>query len=268
MKKYFQPAPPPRDHADMLGRVGPLSFFDASAFLGDDVVPQSVCDLVLTLALVHNDHRDISWAWELVSSFDKSGLTEAQVSRQNGFHFHLFRLWLSHTHELLNLLAENRTAVEHVFLREVVRRMQGPAREAWLELVAIASDRPTPESPFRRLLLFARNKIGSHYDIEALSSGYRLSHAALREEPSISRGALKSAVRFHFAQTSAIRYLLGRMGVENEDLLGEDRSTAVEQLKLLAEASEAEEDALRDLVLTFIQARGVAWRDTQRTTLG
>jgi len=243
-----------------------LNYFDARAFNSDEAVPQSICDLVLTLALVHNDNRNLMWAWKLVHSVEVGDIITPQRLRQNGFTFHVLRLWFSLIHELLNLLAENHSATEHAFLREVVRRMHQPAREAWNDLVEIAADRPTTDSPFRRLLLFARNKVGAHYDVNAMRSGYHFSHAAVDSEPGLSLGWNMSAVRFHFADSSAIGFLLGRLGAGSEDLkgVGENSGRVVEQLKLLMDAVTATDHALRELVIGFVQARGVAWRDRPR----
>ena len=40
-------------------KLAPLETFDPEAFIGDDVAPQSLCNLILTLALIYNDCKDI-----------------------------------------------------------------------------------------------------------------------------------------------------------------------------------------------------------------
>jgi hypothetical protein len=53
----------------------------------------------------------------------------------------------------------------------------------------------------------------------------------------------------------------------SEDILGQNvASAAAEQWGLAIEAVTATDHALRELVIGFIQARGVAWRDRPRTS--
>ena len=47
------------EYAELVAEIAPLLTFSPEVFIGDDKVPQPVCDFVWTLALVYNDLRDL-----------------------------------------------------------------------------------------------------------------------------------------------------------------------------------------------------------------
>lgn len=56
---------------DECSELAPLETFDPAAFLGDEAVPQELCNFILSLALIYNDCKDITYS-SLV--FSNSGL--------------------------------------------------------------------------------------------------------------------------------------------------------------------------------------------------
>ncbi len=65
MSNDREPEPPSAPDFDKLAA---LEYFDPKAFESADSKEQAVCDLVLMLALVYNNFKDLLWAFSNLSS--------------------------------------------------------------------------------------------------------------------------------------------------------------------------------------------------------
>ena len=239
---------------DECSELAPLETFDPAAFQGDAAVPQELCNLVLSLALVYNDCKDVIYSHILLGESRPS-----PPARRNrpwgawlGVDFHIFRLLVGLLHELFDLIRDNQEVLQHPFLESVVKQLSRPAREGWNAVIAVASG-ATPADPLGRSLLLIRNKVSSHYDPRAIVAGYRhhfLGSGKLDDRAFISRGNSMKHTRFYFADAAATGYL--------RSIVGKDQSQEI--MANVAELLRPVNFALMGIVEAFIQRRGHAYR--------
>jgi hypothetical protein len=231
-----------------------LESLDPDAFKGNDAVPQSVCNFVLTLALVFNDLRDLVYLHNLLLSKKPSG--QFRISREwgayNGLWYHSIRLMVALIHEVLNLLHDQQKTYEHPFFKEVLRQIPREAREQWNALVQAAQGNQV-DTPAGKFALLVRNKLVYHYDPKKIFYGYSnffSSQSPAAESAFLSRGESMSKTRYFFADAAASGYLTsGIQDQKGEDLLGEFTSLMP---KLTF--------SLMSIIHQFIQKRGFAFR--------
>lgn len=180
--------------------LAPLESFDRDAFKGNDAVPQSVCNFVLTLALVFNDMRDVVYLHNLLLSKKPSGAF--RINREwgayNGLWTHSLRLMVALIHEVLNLLHDQQKTLEHPFFKEVLRQIPREARAQWNALVQAAQGRQV-NIPVGKFASLVRNKLAFHYDPKEIFSGYSrffLCKSQLRKVrfSQVARACLKHAI--------------------------------------------------------------------------
>jgi hypothetical protein len=78
---------------DECSELAPPETFDPAAFLGDEAVPQELCNFILSLALIYNDCKDITYSKLVLGEF-----RPPQPPRKNrlwgawtGVDFHIIR---------------------------------------------------------------------------------------------------------------------------------------------------------------------------------
>ncbi|MBH0202140.1 MAG: hypothetical protein HP496_07580 [Nitrospira sp.] len=153
-----------------------LETFDPAAFVGDENVPQSLCNFVLTLALTFNDLRDLYYASVLVGECKPEGAAQknSRWGYYLGLRLHVTRLIMSVVHELLNLIEKQRDDVNHAFMRDVVRMLPTDHRRSWKEIVRTAlGQSATDDHKLGKLLLKIRNNVSFHYDSKAIHKGFK-----------------------------------------------------------------------------------------------
>jgi hypothetical protein len=239
-------------HCASLAR---LNIFDPSAFRGDEDVPQHVCSLILALALVWNDCKDICYARSLLqdSKPDEPARNNKAWGEFGGVDVHLFRLEVALMHELFGLICRSEVAVRSDSLADLLAKLPAYVRDTWASLVQVALG-ATPTDPFGRCLLMIRNKISSHYDPKVIFRGFH-SHF-LGEDPTdewayVSRGANMATSRFYFADAAALGYLSDIPGGEDWESLRKDVRSTLDTLNF----------ALMGLVEGFVQRRAGAYRE-------
>jgi hypothetical protein len=231
-----------------------LQTFNPAAFIGDENVPQSLCNFVLTLALTFNDLRDLYYANVLVRDCKPEGA--AQKNRHWGYYsglsLHVTRLIMSVVHELLNLIEKQHDDVNHAFMRDVVKMLPTDHRGSWKEIVRIGlGQSSTDGNKLGKLLLKIRNNVSFHYDPKAIHKGFKNHFMTEQMDVRcyISRGDSIQSSRFYFADASV------------DGLL---RELAREQAGNLALAFQKLLDTVCDplilIVGAFIQKRGFAFR--------
>lgn len=94
-----------------------LNTFDPMAFQGDKDVPQDLCSLVLSLALIYNDCKNAMYAANLLRDAKPEGQFQFNGlwATWSGIDWHLTRLLVSHVHELFELIRKYRDLLDHPF---------------------------------------------------------------------------------------------------------------------------------------------------------
>jgi hypothetical protein len=200
----------PNKYEDALTALKPIEVVDAHVFREDGWCPQSVCDLVLALALAFNDFKDIVLSQQFIQMIlPASAEPSKELGQAGGLSEHLFRLILALIQELVELIARSKSAVEHPVFLKVIRALHPEARAGWKALTALNGG-PKSVNSVARLAHSGRNKVASHYDAKAISAGYRAAFVGSGRVPYISRGPSMAATRFYFADAAAQQYLRDR----------------------------------------------------------
>ena len=246
----------PEDLRRFFENIAPLESFGAEAFQGDATVPQDLCNLVLVLALIFNDLNDLQVAGEILREAEPD--PPKRKSREWGswiaMDYHSFRLFAGILHELLSVLADNRTQLEHPFFVSITKQLSAGARKAWASVVTASDQAALPKDPLGKSLVYIRNKAASHYDPKAITLGYRhhfFESGRPDERGYVSRGVMPWETRFYFADAAV-------QGLRQRNIPGSLRDVDLMEnvSKLLAQLL----FALMEIVCLFIQRRGQAFR--------
>ena len=110
--------------------LAPLQTFDRDAFVGDERVPQDICNFVLALALIYNDCKDGIFSNMILTDSKPKG--QFELSRgwgaYNGLKLHYIRLHVALIHELLQLIEDNQQILKHPFFNSVIQKLSKQAR--------------------------------------------------------------------------------------------------------------------------------------------
>ena len=250
------------DYKQEVAKLAPLEAFDVNAFLGTSEVPQSVCDLALSLALAYNDLRDLIFTRLLLSNVRPSGTEiSPELGQYHGFVIAVIRLQVGRVHELLKLIAKSRDEIDHPVFRQLVSRLSKPGRDAWSSL-SVAAGETVPsdksnESSLVRALRFVRHKVSFHYDTENIRYGYEraFSDSESTREPLLSRGSSLKQNRFYFADAAVEEFIRGK----------DTDPTVAEFLQGGGELLDNINQALYEIVTKFIALRGFGWRQPHNT---
>jgi hypothetical protein len=239
---------------DECSELAPLETFDPAAFLGDATVPQELCDLILSLALIYNDCKNVIYSRLLLG--ESRPQHPVQKDRAwgawGGIYFHSFRLLVGLLHELFDLIRNNQDVIRHPFLASVINQLPPPRRKAWNAVITVAFD-ATPKDSLGRSLLLIRHKVSAHYDPKAVFGGYKYHFVGAEKADDrafISRGNNMQSTRFYFADAAATGWLRLAVG---KNQLDDMEMTIVNLLRPI-------NHALMGIVETFIQKRGYAYR--------
>lgn len=235
-------------YEELVRDLGEPIAFDARAFVGDEKVPQDVCDFILSLALVFNDFKDLVFAQQLMQTIRPGdGPPSRDRGLHGGLHVHLIRLLAGILNELAKLIEKRKAVVTGPVFAAILKKIPSSARDMWKH-VAHASVATGPSGDkFGRLIYFARHKVTFHYDTKEIARGYRLRF--LQSDlgpPYISRGANMAATRFYFADAAAESYMMQVA----DAVTGKEFFQA--GWKLLPEVGHA----LREIVTAFVKLRG------------
>ena len=237
---------------DFGAALGPLETFDQAAFVGDDKVPQEVCNFVLALAVIHNDYKDLVMAYAFLE--EARPADPERITKDRGEHtaleIHVIRQHSSLVHELCKLIEDRSSIIDHPVFSALITRLDERAREKWNLLVAAAGTTPK-DDPFTKALLLLRNKAASHFDPEEIFRGYKHVFQDMGKTPYISRGETLKNTRFFFADAAVAGYLSYRVGDAGVRPFLEGVSGLLESLNV----------ALAQIVERFIQMRGFGWRN-------
>lgn len=241
--------------SDESARLAPLQTFDPDAFVGNDGVPQSICNFILALALIYNDCKNGLYSNLLLADFKPAG--QSRTSRAwgaySGIKFHYLRLQLGLLHELFQLIESNRAVINHPFFGDVIKLLPRPARHSWQALVAASLGTGT-STPMGKTLLMIRNKVAFHYDCKEIYRGYRrhfFKNGKITEPAFVSRGANMRKSRLYFADAAAEGYFQSQF----------DNMQVDKFMNRIADITGDLNQAIILIVDRFIQKRGYAYRD-------
>lgn len=234
--------------SELYDRLSKVESFDSKALVGDEEVPQTVCDLVLALSLFYVDFKDSIVCYEALTKTKPKGdfAVRKEWGAYCGMEQHVARYQLGLIHELLKLIAAHRSAVRHQFMQAVVRTLDVRARTAWKAIADVATDKAST-SLLARNLHMARNKISFHFDARALGGAYRrrFVEGDAGEAPMLSRGTTMEASRFYFADATAQEFLNRQFSEEGSDLTADQLGAMIHDLNF----------AILQLVCRFINRR-------------
>jgi len=178
---------------EQSNQLAELENFDPNAFRGDKKVPQTICNFVLSLALIYNDIKDAVYGHLLLAHSKPKGDYEKRRDWGNfsGMQIHSIRYQISLVRELFNLIRKNKRIVNDKLVRSLVLQMTPKGKQAWQDLVAVSLGKSV-SGPLAELLERIRNKVAFHYDPEEIASGYKKQFldlpGSIEERPFISRG--------------------------------------------------------------------------------
>ena len=225
------------------------------AFQGDKDVPQELCNLVLSLVLIYNDCKNAMYAASLLRDAKPKGQFQSNGlwATWSGIDLHLMRFFVSHVHELFELIRNNRDLLDHPFFVKVNKQVHGTSREAWKALVSVADD-ATPKDELGKLLLLVRNKVVFHYDPKGIYRGFKqqfLDPGCPQQRAYVSRGLSMNETRFYFADAAVQGYFQETKGSMESADLSSKIIKIIESLNF----------AIIGIVDRFIQLRGFAYRE-------
>jgi hypothetical protein len=234
--------------------IAQLETFDPSAFKADDKVSQDLCNFILSLAMIFNDCKDLIYAYLVIENFRPTGkfVRNRLWGTLSGVQFHIFRNIIGLLHELFNVIRGNESLLQQDFFKEVINRIDKPAKNAW-DIVAAVALGQRPTDAFGKSLLLVRNKISFHYDDKAIFLGYKyhfLQSDQIDERAFISRGNSMKESRFYFADAAALGYFRSIVGGKNLDELSMNIANLLGTVSL----------SLFAIVNAYIQKRGYAYR--------
>jgi len=241
-------------YSEEIAQLVKLETFDVKAFIGDENVPQSVCDLILAFAVAYNDLKDLTLVKSLLDEQRPEDLeTETtELGQFNGVVNSVIRLQAGTLNELISLIEKNNDAINHDSFQRLLVTLSKDARNCWDELVLVANKRRTIKQ-FGKALLLVRHKIAFHYDANIISAGYRECFESHESErvPLISRGNTMHQTRFYFADAATQNYIQSM----------DEKCSSIDELNGNAEILYQVNLALYELVTKFPPLKGYAWRN-------
>lgn len=222
--------------------------------MGNNEIPQELCNFILTLALVYNDFKYYMISYLMSSDCKPEGKRQRNSvwGEYTGIQLHIIRLHVGFAYELLNLIKNNERLLKGKFFSEITRILNRDARAAWKDLVNVALQRKI-KGDRANLLARIRNKVTFHYDIDELFRGYKsgfFKDNDVLENACISLGNSIESSRFYFADLAIQGYLHKALNIDTKDFYSS-------LVKIMEEIN----TALYDICIKFIQRRGFAWKD-------
>jgi hypothetical protein len=161
------PEPTAMDFDTAAASLGEFEAFDPAVFVDQDPATQRVCDLILALALIYNDFRDVLVSRTLLAqvAVKERVVRTPRIALENGLENTLVRLQAGVVHELLELVGRSRSETSSALFQRLLHQLSTRGRSAW-EAVAAASAGKNAGDPLARVLLLVRHKIAFHYDAE------------------------------------------------------------------------------------------------------
>jgi hypothetical protein len=242
-------------YEDYKKKLVPLEAFDPSAFIGNDVVPQDVCDFVLALAVAYNDLHDTTVARILLN--DITVPHESKPSQalgfRNGLRTSTLRIQLGFIRELLALIADNKTAINQPYFKNLCFKLTPKGQLSWSSLYNVAFQKPSSD-PLSKALVIIRKKVAFHYDAHQIGQSFKNAFVptGIHRQPFISRGRTMSQTRFYFADAAIQKYLIEKDTEKILKDLLEGNAKLYEQIN----------QALYEPVIRFIESR-TPWQTPQ-----
>ena len=233
----------------------PLETFEVAGFLPDGRTPKDLCDLILAFALCFSDLKSLVMGDVLLEHNppappprESRGWGQWSALRETSF-----RMTCGVIAEMLYLVQKRRATIGTSQFREIVRKLDVRAREAWSAIENAAQERGTSTTIAGKLHVI-RNTSAFHYDPERIAEGYRDFFVGTGKMPFISRGNNMRSTRFYFADAAGMAAVARQMeGVSREDLFSLPDGI-VAQVNL----------ALSQIVVIFLQGRGFGFRSAEK----
>lgn len=194
--------------------LAPLEGFSPGALApekGDPINVQRTKKLTLTLALVFNDLKLISWTKEQLKRGRRPS-DPTRISRYAGQWYGMSgsanRLGVGLLVELGKVLQDNNKLLNEEPLLSCIGKLKGKKKAAWNDLMDFANGRRS-KSGLTAFLRSIRNEVAFHYDVkqdgETLMNGYRThfsKKSADAQYAYVSLGETMETTRFYFADAA------------------------------------------------------------------
>ncbi len=198
-----------------FSRLAPLQYFDPQAFKPDKNFPPDVCGFILSLSLIYNDIKNTSLLNNAIfHSVPPGDFKETKEWGEfSGLREFIDRITIGISHELFNLIKDNKSVLDHICFKEIIKTLSKKSKESWWALVDTSLGKTT-DNPLAKVLMLIRNKIAFHYDPKVIMKGYKHFFMLRKtmDKAYISRGNTMSESRFYYADAAAessIKALLG-----------------------------------------------------------
>lgn len=173
---------------------------------------------ILSLALAHNDLKDLEWMHERLELCQppNQDAIDGRVGQWLGMRLHVARWTLGVGHEVLKTIgsayhhgheAEAKPVLKHPRIRRAIEAMSPQSRETWEKLVEVGKGHHTSQR-LREYLSRTRNRAAFHYNYgDELMEGYQRAFRLPRTDRtqfaylSVDKKSI-SLTRFHFADAA------------------------------------------------------------------
>lgn len=193
---------------DKSFELGEMRSFDPQVFVGDIKHSQDFCNLILTLAVICNELKDLYVFKQTVEEVSpvKKGNRDITVEQGNfgGITIFVQRLTILKFHELSKLLKKYLNVLNSDEFNTFIRiKLSKAETQNWQSSVEILT-RDDNVDKFKNILARIRHKTVGHLDPEQIFEGYKyyfLDHKDYME-PLLSKGTGIMSTRFYFADAS------------------------------------------------------------------
>lgn len=231
-----------------------MESFDKEAFLEEDSDKRKVCSFVLALAVIYNDLKDLQLYHQLLGRSKPDGefTFRKDWGEYNGLSLHITKQSSSLVHELLGFIDHHKHIVEGRYFQDIFNKVNKRGRLAWGSLVN-TSDEKARCTKYDDIIFSIRNKVSFHYDAKEIMAGYEYHFLQSQYKdipPLLSRGNQMESSRFYFADAAAGGYVDAKRERTSQQNFSEELNKLLDDINY----------ALYNIVVTFIQQRGYAWR--------
>lgn len=235
-----------------VNALGPLEEFAPEAFLDDIEYPASLCRLILTLAVVHNDMNDLDLGLTLLQT--QKPLPPVVQSRQwaifNSIGLHVAKRRVALVHELLVLVRNNEQVFALPAFAKLHRALSKNHKDAWQEVVDAAAGQAR-DTKLGKFLAVCRDKVANHYDAKVLHKAYQTRFPKdSKSKPLLSRGNSMFGTKFFFADAAVEDVLLGGGHTDEAHKFLFQDNALMQHINV----------ALFFLVTRFVTLRGYGWK--------
>ncbi len=218
-------------------------------FIGESEEAESLCNLILSLALIYNDFKDLLYGLILLKRRQPRNCFSKYAGQYSGISYHINRLLHSLFCELAKLICDHQDTIRSRDFKKILGSLSKENKMHWETIVKFAQGEH--DNNFLDTMIKIRNNIAYHYhQPKVLKQGYR-KHFDKREHARsvacVSRGNTLASTRFHFADAAVSGCY---------EIYLTDKETFTKNTEAIFQGIIK---TLYTIIINFIQIRGGAW---------